>query len=134
MGGQLPSGAVPYGSEPSDGDPRQLARALGLRRSAAEALRRQFATGGMDVRDLDRAIENLRQLERSGALDDPRAAERLEASVIDGIKDFEFALSRRLGGAQPDGPALGARSPVPEEYRAAVEEYYRSLAGGRREK
>jgi len=52
------------------------------------------------------------------------------------VKDFEFALGRKLNGAQPDGPTLGARSPVPEEYRAAVEEYYRSLAGGngRREK
>ena len=83
---------------------------------------------------LDRAIDAMRQLERSGALDDPRAVERLETQVIDGLKDFEFALARKLGGAQPGGPTLGTRSPVPEEYRAAVEEYYRSLAGGRREK
>ena len=134
----MPTGEGQYGSEPSDGDPRQISRALGLRRANAEALRRQFGSLGMDTRDLDRAIENLRRLERSGALNDPGAAERLEADVIDGIKDFEFALGRKLNGAQPDGPTLGARSPVPEEYRAAVEEYYRSLAGGggsgRREK
>ena len=28
--------------------------------------------------------------------------------MIDGIKDFEFALGRKLNGAQPDGPTLGA--------------------------
>jgi hypothetical protein len=130
--GQNPSGGAP--GEMSDGDARQLARAFGLRRGNAEALRRELAGQGIDVSQLDRSIEAMRQLERSGALDDPRAAERLEAQVIDGLKDFEFALARKLAGAQPDGPALGTRSPVPEEYRAAVEEYYRSLAGGRREK
>jgi hypothetical protein len=130
--GQNPSGGAP--SELSDGDARQLARAFGLRRGNAEALRRELAGQGIDVSQLDRSIEAMRQLERSGALDDPAAAERLEAQVIDGLKDFEFALARKLGGGQPNGPALGTRSPVPEEYRAAVEEYYRSLAGGRREK
>jgi hypothetical protein len=57
----------------------------------------------------------------------------LQSAVIEGLKDFEFALARKLGCAQPNGPTLGTRSPVPEEYRSAVEEYYRSLAGGRRE-
>ena len=117
----------------TDGDARQLSRNFGLRRGNAEALRRALAGEGIDVSQLDRAISAMRQLERSGALDDPRAVERLETQVIDGLKDFEFALARKLGGAQPDGPALGTRSPVPEEYRSAVEEYYRSLAGGRRE-
>jgi hypothetical protein len=130
--GQNPSGG-PI-DEFSDGDARQLARAFGLRRGNAEALRRELAGQGIDVSQLDRSIEAMRQLERSGALDDPAAADRLEAQVIDGLKDFEFALARKLGGGQPNGPALGTRSPVPEEYRAAVEEYYRSLAGGRREK
>jgi hypothetical protein len=119
---------------PSDGDARQIARAFGVRRGNAEALRRQLAGEGIDVSQLDRALDAMRQLERSGAIDDPGAAQRLETQVIDGLKDFEFALARKLGGAQANGPALGTRSPVPEEYRAAVEEYYRSLAGGRREK
>ena len=134
MGGQNPSVASADGGAPSNGDPRQLSRALGLRRANAEALRRQLAGAGVDVSELDRSIDALRQLERSGALDDPRSVERLESSVIDGLKDFEFALARQLTGAQPGGPALGTRSPVPEQYRAEVEEYYRSLAGGRRER
>jgi hypothetical protein len=119
---------------PSDGDARQLSRGFAARRSNAEALRRQLASEGVDVSQLDRALDAMRKLERSDALDDPGAAQRLETQVIDGLKDFEFALARTLGGAQANGPSLGTRSPVPEEYRAAVEEYYRSLAGGRREK
>ena len=122
------------GGYPSDGDPRQMSRALGVRRGNAEALRRQLAGQGMDVRDLDRAIGAMRDLERSGALADSRAVDRLEGAVIDGLKDFEFALSRKLGGEKAGGPSLGTRSPVPEQYRGDVEEYYRSLAGGRREK
>ena len=133
QGGQNPSGGAPDDGTLSDGDARQLSRNFGLRRGNAEQLRRALAGEGIDVSQLDRAISAMRQLERSGALDDPRAVERLETQVIDGLKDFEFALARKLGGAQPNGPALGTRSPVPEEYRSAVEEYYRSLAGGRRE-
>ena len=134
-GGQNPLGGMPSdGRMPSDGDPRQMSRALGLRRANAEALRRQLAGQGIDVRDLDRSIDAMRQLERSGALGDARAVDRLEGSVIDGLKDFEFALARKLGGVQSGGPSLGTRSPVPEQYRGDVEEYYRSLAGGRREK
>jgi hypothetical protein len=48
--------------------------------------------------------------------------------VIEGLKEFEFSLYQRLGLAGGRGPTLGARTPVPEEYRSAVEEYYRSLA------
>jgi hypothetical protein len=136
-GGQNPSGGSPTdGNGATSGDPRQLTRSFGYNRQNAEALRRQLAGQGVDTRDLDKAIAALRDFEagRSGAIDDPRGAERLQSAVIEGLKDFEFALARKLGGAQAGGPALGTRSPVPEEYRAAVEEYYRSLAAGRREK
>jgi hypothetical protein len=137
-GGQNPSGGSPTDGNGAmrGGDPRQLARAFGYNRQNAEALRRQLGAQGVDTRDLDKAIAALREFEgsRSAALDDPRAVERLQNAVIEGLKDFEFALARKLNGAQPGGPALGTRSPVPEEYRGAVEEYYRSLAGGRREK
>jgi hypothetical protein len=49
--------------------------------------------------------------------------------VIEGLKTFEFSLYRKLGLGDEKSPALGARAQVPAEYRAAVEEYYRSLAG-----
>jgi hypothetical protein len=113
------------------GDARQFSRELGLRRANAEALRGELARQGVNVADLDRMIETLRQLER-GRIGEPRGLEQLQGSVIDGLKEFEFSLYQRLGLAGGKGPTLGTRSPVPEEYRSAVEEYYRSLAGRRR--
>jgi hypothetical protein len=64
---------------------------------------------------------------------DPKGLAELQASVIDGLKTFEFALFRTFGlagGGQR--PALGARASVPPEYRALVEEYYRAIADERR--
>jgi hypothetical protein len=113
------------------GDARQLSRELGLRRQNAEALRGELARQGVNVADLDRMIETLRQLER-GRINDPGALAQLQGSVIEGLKDFEFSLYQRLGLAGGKGPTLRARAAVPEEYRAAVEEYYRSLAAGRK--
>ena len=41
-------------------------------------------------------------------------------------------LYRKLGLGDGKSPTLGTTAPVPPEYRAAVEEYYRSLAGARK--
>ena len=125
------------GSEPgapsslTPDDARQFSRELALRRESAEALRGELSRQGVDVGDLDRMIETLRQLER-GRIGEPRGLEQLQGSVIEGLKEFEFSLYRRLGLAGGKGPSLDARAAVPEEYRAAVEEYYRSLAGARK--
>ena len=58
--------------------------------------------------------------------------ERLQGDVIEGLKSFEFTLYRKLGLGDKKSPTLGTRAAVPAEYRAAVEEYYRSLAGARK--
>jgi hypothetical protein len=117
---------------PASADPRQLSRELGLRRANAEALRGELSRQGVNVADLDRMIDAMRQLERGGGIGDPRALAQLQGSVIEGLKEFEFSLYQRLGLAGGKGPSLGTRAAVPEEYRAAVEEYYRSLAGARK--
>ena len=111
------------------GDPRQIASEFRLRRENAEALRREMAGQGVDTRELDQAIENLRQLEQGRGFGDPKGLEQLQSSVIEGLKTFEFGLARKLGLGTEGRPALGARASVPPEYRAMVEEYYRSLAG-----
>ena len=113
------------------GDARQFSRELGLRRANAETLRGELTRQGVQVADLDKMIDMLRQLER-GRIGEPRGLEQLQVGVIQGLKEFEFTLARRLGLASGQGPALGNRALVSEEYRAAVEEYYRSLAAGRR--
>ena len=132
-GGERPTeGGTPGApSSLSPGDSRQFSRELAVRRANAEALRGELARQGVNVADLDRMIDALRQLER-GQFGDPRGLAQLQGSVIDGLKEFEFSLYRRLGLAGGRGPTLGTGASVPEEFRAAVEEYYRSLAGSRR--
>lgn len=114
------------------GDARQFSRELGLRRAAAEELRGELARQGVDVRELDEIIRALRRLESDRRIGDPKGLADLEGEVIEGLKDFEYSLYRRLGLIDPKGPAQGTRAPIPPEYRAAVEEYYRSLAGARK--
>jgi hypothetical protein len=112
----------------NSGQVRQLSREFGLRRADAEALRDLARAQGLDVTDLIRAIDDLRRLESGRPLADYHASEELQAALLERLKSFEFALHREL--TQNNGPrsALGARSPVPSEFRAQVEEYYRSLA------
>lgn len=109
-------------------DNRQVAREFGLRRQNAEQLRELARAQGVDVTELDRAIRDLRQLESGRGLGTPQASAELQAALLERLKTFEFSLSRQLAPDAERRGALGARSPVPSEYRAEVEEYYRSLA------
>ena len=132
--GEHQSGSRQPGSAPggiSASDARQLAREFALRRQNAEALRGELQKQGVKTGELDRAIDELRRLENSPLTGDPQGIDQLQASVIDGLKTFEFSLYRRLGLGDSKSPMLGSNAPVPAEYRAAVEEYYRSLAGAR---
>jgi len=109
------------------GSPRQLGREVTMQRQEAEALRGDVAAQGGDVSELDRAITSLRELEAQIARDKPQGVAALQSAVIEGLKTFEFTLWRRANGGE-GRPAVGPRGQVPAEYRALVEEYYRSLA------
>jgi hypothetical protein len=114
------------------GDVEQFTREFKLRRENADGLRRDAARQGVDTRELDRAIAAMRQLETGKPFGDPQGLAQLQASMIEGLKTFEFALYR-AGGLGADGrPAAGARAAVPAEYRALVDEYYRALAGDKK--
>ena len=104
-----------------------MGREVALRRGEAEAIRREVAAQGGEVGELDRAIAELRSLEEQIARERPQGVAELQASIIEGLKTFEFTLWRQLNGGE-GRPALGARGQVPAEYRAMVEEYYRALA------
>ena len=116
------------GGRLTPGEARQFAREFGLRRENAEQLRELARAQGADVTELDRAIRDLRQLESGRALGDLHASAALQAALLERLRGFEFALHRQLSQESGRRGALGARSPVPSEYRADVEEYYRSLA------
>jgi hypothetical protein len=103
-----------------------------MRREAAQELRRELASEGIDLADLDRAIADLQRLESGRPFGDPLGLERLQADAIERLKTFEFNLYRRLGLGDGNRPTAGTPAQVPPEYRALVEEYYRSL--GRRER
>jgi hypothetical protein len=82
----------------------------------------------MDVSELDKAIDELGKLETNHGTGDPAAFAALQSQAIESLKSFEFSLYRKLALSGDKSPTLGARTPVPEDYRAAVEEYYRQLA------
>jgi hypothetical protein len=128
------NGAPRGGAPMSPSDVAQFTREFRLRRENAEGLRRDLAQQGVSTRELDRAIDNMRQLENSKAFSDPKSLEALQGAMIEGLKTFEFGLYRTLGMGTDGRPALGANAPVPAEYRAMIEEYYRSLAGSTKKK
>jgi len=108
------------------GDPKQFQREVGARRDEAEALRKDLAAQGMDVKALDLTIEQLKQLQ---ATTNPGRADELQAAIVAGLKEFEFNVWRKFNGTDLGSrPALGASAQVPPEYRAMVEQYYRALA------
>ncbi len=107
------------------GDRRQFRREVGARRDAATALRRDLAAQGVDVAPLDRAIDQLGQLQDAT---NPGRSDELQAAIVGGLKDFEFNVWRKFNGDAVSKPALGAAAQVPPQYRAMVEEYYRALA------
>ncbi len=126
-GGEMPGG-TPGGTRIGGGDARQFAREFRLRREAAESLSRELAGRNLDVADLERAIADLKRLESGRPFGDPKNLEQLQMDVIEGLKNWEFRLWRVLGQTGGDRPAMGAPAAAPPEYRAMVEEYYRSLA------
>jgi hypothetical protein len=75
-------------------------------------------------------MENLRQLTNQQYLEDTRTAAELRSKTIEGFKDFEFGLRRRLGEGDSTRVLLERSGDVPPAYRQNVEEYYRSIGKG----
>ena len=98
----------------------------------AEALRRELARTGQPTKDLDRAIDNLRQLANPKVLEDTRASADLRAKTIEGFKDFEFALRRSMGEGDSTRVLLERSGDVPPAYKQHVEEYYRAIGKGKK--
>jgi hypothetical protein len=122
-GGQFQEGPARL----SPGDAQQFSREAQQRLADAEALRRELAKNGQPTRELDKAIENLRQLTNPNFLEDTRAAADLRAKTIEGFKDFEFGLRRMLGESDSTRVMLERAGEVPPAYKQHVEEYYRAI-------
>ena len=128
--GGVPSGRLPQGRL-SPEDAQQFSREAQQRLADAEALRQDLARAGMPTKELDQAIDNLRQLVKPQMLEDTRAAADLRAKTIEGFKDFEFGLRRRLGESDSTRVLLERSGDVPAAYRQNVEEYYRAIGKGK---
>jgi hypothetical protein len=93
----------------------------------AEGLRRQLQQAGVNPRDLDDVLRDLRNFDNDRVYADPRGLEQLQAAAIEKLKKFEFALRRKTDNGN-DSLSLSGSDQVPEGFRQAIEEYYRSLA------
>jgi hypothetical protein len=112
----------------SDAETRQFSSEMQQRIHDAEAVRADLVRQKADVSALDRAIDAMRLAANPDNLRDDKSGGALRSQVIDGLKAYEFALRRSLD-AKANGQVLTGRSgDVPAEFRAYVEEYYRSIA------
>jgi len=119
-------GPIRLGAE----DERQFRREIQERQAEAEQIRRALQQEGIDTAPLDETIRRLRELHRAN-LEDLAAVERLQSQIVDGLKEFEYALRRQLQGDERERLFLSGSDDVPAEYRKLVEEYYRALSGKR---
>jgi hypothetical protein len=129
-GGGMPQGGNYTGRLNTD-DVNQFSREAQQRLADAEALRRDLQRQGIPTNELDKAIENLRTLTSPATIEDTRTSADLRTKVIDGFKDFEFGLRRRLGESDSTRVLLERSGDVPAAYKQNVEEYYRSIGKGK---
>jgi hypothetical protein len=93
----------------------------------AQALRRDLAQAGVDTKDLDQILRDLRAFDSDAAFTDGNSLALLQQQALDKLKKFEFSLRRKAdGGDQP--LSLSGSDEVPSGFRQAIEEYYRALA------
>lgn len=106
---------------------RQYRRELDQRQGDIEALRQQLQRTGVDTRDLNRLIDQLRELRKATLQEDGLVFQQLQEQVVQGLKQFEYGLRRKLEGGDREIFLSGSED-VPPGYRQMVEEYYRSLS------
>jgi hypothetical protein len=106
---------------------RQFRGEARQRAADAEQLRRILSQQKIDAKELDEIIKGLRKLDDESVYANPETLARLEQSVTDNIKRFEYMLRRRLD-ANAGQVFLSGNDDVPEQYRKLVEQYYRSLS------
>jgi uncharacterized protein DUF4175 len=110
-------------------DVRQFRREFNERAREAAELQRSLREEGADGTQLDEVVRALRALDRDRTYDDPQEVARLQAQILEGLKQLEFGLRREMDGDQ-DRAILSGSDDVPEGFRRLVEEYYKALSRG----
>ena len=111
------------------GGRRQLQSELRQRMQDAQQLRDTLRGEGVDVGGLSRAIDRLRQIQAPLLRGDEQAVAELGSQVVEGLKEYEFAVRRQFAQTDEQRPFGTGADQVPEQYRKLVEQYYKALAG-----
>jgi hypothetical protein len=108
-------------------DVRQFRNDLRQWQADAQDLRRRLSQAGVDPRELDAILRDLRGLDDEQRFVDGRSLAELQAAVLDRMKRFEFNLRKK---ADDNGQelALSGSDEVPAAFRTSIEEYYRQLS------
>jgi hypothetical protein len=108
-------------------DIRQLRGEARQYANDAQQLRGLLRGENIDPRELDEIIKNLQQLQDERVYQNVQELARLQSYVAETLKRFEFGLRRQVK-ADAGASALTGSDEVPEEFKALVEQYYKSLA------
>jgi len=109
---------------------RQLRSEAQQRAGQVRDLGNQLREAGRRAEDLQAVADAMQRLSQEGIYDDPTQVAQLQAEALEALKRLEFGLRRDVEGESPQRAALSGSDDVPDEYRALVEEYYRTLARG----
>jgi hypothetical protein len=85
---------------------------------------------GVDPKELDEIMRRMKELDSDRVYKDVSELARLQTFVAEGVKRFEYNLRRQIG-ADADRAVVAGSDEVPPEFKALVEEYYRSLSKSR---
>src|SRR5262245_45151011 len=116
-----------YGGYWNADDIRQWRREYREWANDAEGLRRQLQQNGVSPRELEDIIRDLQKFDNDRVYTDPRGLELLQSAALEKLKNFEFSLRRKVENGN-DSLSLSGSDQVPDGFRQAIEEYYRSLS------
>ena len=108
---------------------RQFEKEFQHRLGEARDLSRSLAGETDLAAQVKNMVKRMEQMKSLRFLHDPQELERLRQSVIGGLRQLEFDLSRKvrqLGGSDPIH--LVKDEDTPSRYRKQVEDYYKALA------
>ena len=95
----------------------------------ARMLQHDLQRQGLDTKDLERVIGQMNSLKTAAAKGGwDTVVTQLADSVVTGLQVWEFELRKQLELGSTLRPVRGGTGDVPQDYRALVSEYYRSLA------